>query len=357
MSLDSQISAPFTYDEAVDGDLPSGGNSPDFAFGVGTNIVIGETSFSNNDAPVPIDTDFDAFSFHVPAGTVLESVSLDIGLLPVGAGTFSQTSIFLIGAASVGGNPKAQVDIPSKSLNLFNEFLPLASGRYKVSQGSLAGVLDAGEFRTAKYTFSIKVSESPLSPINGTNADDKLLGSSRIDIINGFLGKDQLVGKAGNDLLNGDGGNDRLFGNGGNDKLFGGNGRDKLDGGGGDDLLNGGIGNDKLFGKGGNDNLIGGRGRDFLNGGVGNDLLDGGVGNDHLFGGGGADRFVLRAGDGLDTITAFRVGVDEFILDGINSVDILITQGLGGTLISLTDTNEQLAFVEDIQANELVGTL
>ena len=232
----------------------------------------------------------------------------------------------------------------------------MASGSYKISQGSLAGVLDAGEFRTAGYTFSLEVSKSPLSPINGTNGNDKLVGSSQNDIVNGFSGRDKLIGKAGNDLLNGGGGNDRMLGNRGNDKLFGGNGRDKLDGGVGDDHLDGGLGNDRLLGRGGNDSLFGGKGRDFLNGGVGDDLLDGGAGDDHLFGGGGADRFVLRAGDGLDTISAYRVGVDEFILDGISSVDISITQGLGGTLITITETDEQLAFAEGIQATELVGT-
>lgn len=356
MSFNVRPTAAFSYDEAVDGDLPAGSrNLPNFIFGVGTNIVKGETSFSNDDSPIPIESDFDAFAFYVPESAVLESVALDVALLPIGAGIFSQTVVFLIGATSVGGNPSERVVIPSGKLNLFNEFLPLISSQYTISQGSLAGVLDLGEFRTARYTFSLKVSSSSHSPINGTPKADKLLGSRQIDIINGFSGRDKLIGRGGNDRLNGDGGDDTLLGNGGDDKLFGGNGRDTLNGGTGDDLLDGGIGNDRLFGKGGNDSLIGGKGQDTLDGGTGDDLIDGGAGDDRLFGGGGADSFVLRAGDGLDTIFSFRVGIDEFLLDEINFTDLSITQGSGGTVISLLEANEQLAFVQGVEAVNLIN--
>ena len=57
--------------------------------------------------------------------------------------------------------------------------------------------------------------------------------------------------------------------------------------------------------------LTGGNGSDRLNGNSGDDLLDGNLGNDTLTGGGGADLFVLRAGDGTDTIADFELGTDS----------------------------------------------
>jgi Ca2+-binding RTX toxin-like protein len=71
-----------------------------------------------------------------------------------------------------------------------------------------------------------------------------------------------------------------------------------LIGGGGDDILRAGAGNDVLIGGAGNDQLYGGSGADRLEGGIGNDILDGGSGNDILIGGAGNDT--LTGGLGAD---------------------------------------------------------
>lgn len=89
--------------------------------------------------------------------------------------------------------------------------------------------------------------------IDGTEADDELVGTAYKDTIRGFEGNDLLVGLQGDDILDG------------------GPGDDVLQGGDGDDILLGGDGNDILFGEAGNDYLAGGAGYDLLFGGEGND--------------------------------------------------------------------------------------
>lgn len=65
------------------------------------------------------------------------------------------------------------------------------------------------------------------------------------------------------------------------------------------------------------DRLTGNAAANVINGGGGDDLIDGGADNDALTGGGGADRFVLRAGNGTDTITDFAIGNDRIALSGL----------------------------------------
>ncbi|MPZ34129.1 MAG: hypothetical protein GEV13_24610 [Rhodospirillales bacterium] len=101
---------------------------------------------------------------------------------------------------------------------------------------------------------------------------------------------------------------DRLGGNGLDNVLTGGAGDDVLKGAGGDDRLEGGEGNDTLKGGGDADTLLGGRGDDDLAGGAGDDFLLGGAGADFLAGGGGLDQFAFEtAGEGVDTITDFKL--------------------------------------------------
>ncbi|MGA2821042.1 MAG: hypothetical protein ABSF61_10355 [Anaerolineales bacterium] len=70
--------------------------------------------------------------------------------------------------------------------------------------------------------------------INGTGANDLILGSGADETINGQQGSDCIVGG---------GGNDRLNGGPGNDVILGGPGDDTIDGGGGSDVCYGGPGN------------------------------------------------------------------------------------------------------------------
>ncbi|MEG4279080.1 cadherin-like domain-containing protein [Microcoleus sp. MON1_C1] len=115
------------------------------------------------------------------------------------------------------------------------------------------------------------------------------------------------VGVAVGGTQMGTSGNDTLTGNAGNDSLNGGNGNDSLTGNAGNDTLIGGNGSDFLFGSAGND---------LLNGDNGDDTLRGGPGSDTLTGGNGPDIFVFASGEGIDTITDFKLGSDKIGLTG-----------------------------------------
>ncbi len=117
-------------------------------------------------------------------------------------------------------------------------------------------------------------------------------------------------------------------------------------------LITGTNGSDILLGTADNDKLKGLNGDDFLFGFADDDVLDGGADDDKLFGGRGDDQFVLREGDGLDTIFDYRDGTDSFLLDdGLAFEDLTITQGLGKTVISVTETSEELASLLGVDAN------
>jgi Ca2+-binding RTX toxin-like protein len=136
---------------------------------------------------------------------------------------------------------------------------------------------------------------------------DPVLGT----VQNGTKDNDTLTGTEGNDFLNGRNGNDSLIGNAGNDILIGGNGKDFLVGSAGDDLLNG-------------DN--------------GTDTLTGGLGNDTLTGGNGPDIFVFASGEGIDTITDFKLGTDK----------IGLTEGL--TFGNLSFSGNEILMGSDVLA-------
>ncbi|MDQ8732117.1 choice-of-anchor I family protein [Bradyrhizobium sp. LHD-71] len=144
--------------------------------------------------------------------------------------------------------------------------------------------------------------------LSGAAGDDQLRGGDGDDRLAGGEGDDKLDGGIGDDQLLGSVGNDTLFGKDGDDLLDGGDDNDMLDGGKGDDQILGGAGDDTLRGDAGNDVLFGGAGNDVLLGHGDDDLLVGGAGDDTLTGGAGIDQFGFNsAGDGIDTITDFRV--------------------------------------------------
>ncbi|WP_052055873.1 S-layer family protein [Myxosarcina sp. GI1] len=122
-----------------------------------------------------------------------------------------------------------------------------------------------------------------------------------------------------------------------------------------DDVINAQGGNDILLGRSGDDVLRGGNGNDrLLDGDAGNDLLDGGEGNDGLFGGTGKDRFVLRKGQGIDTIFDFQDGIDSLVLaDGLEFEHIKIGTNQDKTTISVSETKETLASLVGIRATEI----
>ncbi len=208
----------------------------------------------------------------------------------------------------------------------------------------------------------------------GLGGRDVLRGEGGNDTLSGGDGKDRLFGGAGNDTLFGDSADDILRGEAGNDWLYGGAGRDALFGGDGDDWLDGGAGDDVL--RGGRDLAISatsdadgisaplaysaasaGFDEDTATGlilaevgaafgvpdpfdpapvevawsvSVQQSVVGGVVGavslayqgiGDVLAGGAGADTFVIGAGDGVDLILDFELGVDRIRLeDGLEVV-------------------------------------
>lgn len=84
--------------------------------------------------------------------------------------------------------------------------------------------------------------------IDGTDADDVLVGNTQDNLITGYKGDDVLFGQDGDDTLRGYAGDDLLLGGAGDDLLLGGVGQDMLLGGDGVDTLDGGSGDDILIG-------------------------------------------------------------------------------------------------------------
>ena len=142
--------------------------------------------------------------------------------------------------------------------------------------------------------------------LTGDEGDDTIQGFAGDDTLIGGAGNDDMYGQEGNDFLTGDEGDDTIQGFAGDDTLIGGAGNDDIYGQEGNDFLTGDEGNDTIQGFAGDDTLLGGAGNDSLLGGENNDILDGGEGNDALGGGaGGQDQFLIKQGDGTDTVTDF----------------------------------------------------
>ncbi|ELS03057.1 putative calcium-binding protein,FG-GAP repeat protein [Xenococcus sp. PCC 7305] len=224
----------------------------------------------------------------------------------------------------------------------------------------------------------------------GNNGNDTLLGGNGVDTLFGGNGNDSVFGNAENDQVNGNAGNDTLFGGLGSDIIFAGTGDDELFGGEGNDVLwgqanndflAGGTGTDVLYGNNGNDVLVGGDGTDSLFGNVGNDSLEGNTGNDILFGNNGSDTLFGGQGNdtlwsgsgndfleltrganvGVDRVKDYVDGVDKFLLSdrfGLGSLefsDLTIAQNGNNAVISITDNNQVLAIVENVNADQLNG--
>ncbi len=179
-------------------------------------------------------------------------------------------------------------------------------------------------------------------PLNGSAADDTLIGTGKEDAIRGLRGNDTLSGLGGDDLLDGGFGNDTMKGGAGNDTYVVDSKDDVIDEAGntdtGDtirskiavdlDTLGGGaienaalLGNDAIDAKGNvaDNTLTGNSAANILSGGAGNDTLIGGEA-DTLQGDGDDDLIVINSlqfseiqgGTGTDTL---RFTGNEAILD------------------------------------------
>ena len=244
-----------------------------------------------------------------------------------------------------------------------------------------------------------------MATINGTLADDVLIGTNSSDIISGFAGKDVLIGLAGNDVLNGGTGADAMIGGAGNDIYYVDNAGDTVAeafgegidtirssislslsaagrfdvenlalagvlaingfgnslnnviyGNNASNTLAGFAGNDTLFGQGGNDNLLGGVGNDLLNGGTGADLMRGEAGNDVYVVDSAGDTVVELAGGGIDRIissislslnVAGRLEVEDLTLVGGNAIN-----GAGNALDNMIVGNNASNFINGLGGND-----
>ncbi|MCZ4305667.1 calcium-binding protein [Zoogloeaceae bacterium G21618-S1] len=139
------------------------------------------------------------------------------------------------------------------------------------------------------------------------------------------------------------------------DTLFGGDINNSLNGGAGNDLIVGRGGNDTLNGGDGNDALDGGVGTDVLSGGNDDDVLVGGSGNDYLSGDAGSDTYVLKVGDGTDTIYTYDTTagrVDTLRFEDVASTDTYSLRREGGNLVIAYGTSDQVTIQNHFIASQ-----
>lgn len=204
------------------------------------------------------------------------------------------------------------------------------------------------EFEGQFYDFGLATTTADrfnFSDLKATQATE-LNTSSGIDVIVLLAGDDHTTDNSGSRIYFGNTGNDTIDGADGNDTIAAGQGEDAVMGGNGDDVLAGNLGNDVINAEAGADVVLGGQGQDVIKGGSGSDLLSGDLGDDTLTGdsgfdvltgGSGRDRFVLEAGNDLDTITDFLSGTDLLQLpEGVGFADLTFATTNGNTLIQTT---------------------
>jgi VCBS repeat-containing protein len=211
---------------------------------------------------------------------------------------------------------------------------------------------------SASSTFSLMIASNEGTP----NDDIVVLASTTLNgggNFNAKAGKDLVYGRNNAaDQIGGAEGNDTLYGYDprtgqnwttstadGDDKLLGGSGNDELYGGNGNDELLGGDDQDLLMGMNGNDRLVGGDGNDRLIGGFGNDILNGGYGD---------DVFVLKAGEGTDTIQDFSKVASD--MDKIGLAGGLTFAQLSFSGNNILFGSEVLATLTSVTTNTLTAS-
>jgi hypothetical protein len=152
---------PFTYDEAITGDL-SGFPPPSvFAFDVGTNTVSGTIATSGSDLPTDI-TDFDPFAFSIPADAPLTGISYAFTTTTSGP-TDAPADFFLFEGNLFPFGPVLglqTVDLVGASpVTLFSDALPLGAGVYLFSD--LAHTVNADASWLADYQITFNVTSVP----------------------------------------------------------------------------------------------------------------------------------------------------------------------------------------------------
>jgi Ca2+-binding RTX toxin-like protein len=119
---------------------------------------------------------------------------------------------------------------------------------------------------------------------------------------------ENVIGTKFGDYIQGTAADNKLIGGEGNDSLYGNGGKDFLDGGDGNDYLAQNTGNSTLLGGKGDDIIMGGTGSDVIDGGEGDDFINAHTGSDTITGGAGHDKFEWMIDaplHGTDVITDF----------------------------------------------------
>jgi Ca2+-binding RTX toxin-like protein len=227
-----------------------------------------------------------------------------------------------------------------------------------------------------------------MAVINGSDADERLLGTDQDDTIRGFGGSDLLLGFDGNDLIDGGVGADIMVGGNGHDDYVVDNAGDVIAegvGGGFDTvrasvsytlaanlerlLLSGGpaingtgneldndiVGNNadnELSGLDGNDTLRGRGGDDVLTGGLGTDTMQGDEGNDIYNVDNFGDVVIEFGGQGYDTVRSsvsytLSANVERLLLTGGPAID-----GTGNELDNMIVGNDAANTLSGLAGND-----
>jgi len=265
----------------------------------------------------------------ITAGTVVRDPAI-----PALAGRFLYADFFLgvtRTAVAVPGGVTADTEL---------EGLPAVEGVTSYSMDGCRRIYATSMFSGAVQRLTTTgqcVPPPEACTIEGTEAGERLTGTSGEDVVCGFGGRDKLFGLEGDDVLVGGAGDDELIGALGDDALQGGDGSDLADygertdpvtvtvGSGADDGVAGEADDvhadvERVRGGSADDRLTAGAGRARLAGGPGADVLVGSPVNDHLFGLGGADELEGLAGndelhgdDGDDSLRALDGHRDRLV--------------------------------------------
>jgi Ca2+-binding RTX toxin-like protein len=233
-------------------------------------------------------------------GTFTAAATLSVGTEPkfVTVGDFNRDGRLDLSVANFGSNNLSTLLGNGDGTFTTAATLSVGTGPYSVAVGDFNGdgKVDLASTNGTSDNVSVLLNADPSAVIT---IEDVPLPNL---VTRGTGLPDTLTGGAGFNAIDGGGGNDSIEGN-----IF----ADTLRGASGNDTLKGLAGVDLLDGGGGNDTIEGGSGNDILLGGSGNDTLVGGSGNDTLTGGSGVDSFLFNSsGEGLDSITDFKVTED-----------------------------------------------
>jgi len=151
---------------------------------------------------------------------------------------------------------------------------------------------------------------------------------------------ENVIGTKFGDYIQGTAADNKLIGGEGNDSLYGNGGKDFLDGGDGNDYISAsGSGGSTLLGGKGDDTLMGSQGADTINGGEGNDFINAGTGSDTITGGAGADKFEWMIDaplHGNDVITDFdplQDALNFYDPYGGSKVDLFVGSSADGDVL------------------------